>query len=234
MGTPRNAERERLAEAARGEHPWKKWGPYLSERQWGTVRENSRAASRPGTTSRHDQARSRAYLSGEDGIAGFSDDQLLLCFARRAVERTRSDPQGAPLRPDQQRGQPRRGRQGVLLLPRQHADPRVREDALQVSAGGVPVRASWSTENRRRSRSESRVRADRHRRLRRGPLLGRLRRVRQGGPGGHPDPHHRRQPRARAATLHALAAPLVPQHLVGGPTARRGPSWRPPPPAAPR
>ena len=56
------------------------------------------------------------------------------------VERQGPDPQGAPVRPDQQREQPRRGRQGVLLLPRQHADALVHEVPLQVSAGGVPLR----------------------------------------------------------------------------------------------
>src|ERR1700691_2956153 len=60
---------------------WRRWGPYLSERQWGTVREDY---SRSGTAwdyFSHDQARSRAYRWGEDGIAGFSDDQQRLCFA---------------------------------------------------------------------------------------------------------------------------------------------------------
>ena len=60
------------------------------------------------------------------------------------VERQGSDPQGAPLRPDQQREQSRRGRQGVLLLPRQHADPFVHEVPLQVSAGGLSRTPTWS------------------------------------------------------------------------------------------
>ncbi len=77
----RHAERERLAEAARRERPWKKWGPYLSERQWGTVRENATRGVEAWNEVSHDQARSRAYLSGEDGLCGFCDDQMLLCFA---------------------------------------------------------------------------------------------------------------------------------------------------------
>ena len=85
----------------------------------------------------------------------------------RPVERRGSDPQGAPVRAHQQRGQPRRGRQGVLLLPRQHADALVHEVPLQVSAGRVSVRQIWSKTNRRRSRQEIGVRAARHRRLRR-------------------------------------------------------------------
>jgi hypothetical protein len=77
----KQAERQRLTEAAKGHKPWKKWGPYLSERQWGTVRENLTRGVEAWNDLTHDQARSRAYLSGEDGIAGFSDDRLLLCFA---------------------------------------------------------------------------------------------------------------------------------------------------------
>ena len=70
-----------MAEAARRERPWKKWGPYLSERQWGTVRENATRGIEAWNEVSHDQARSRAYLSGEDGLCGFCDDQMLLCFA---------------------------------------------------------------------------------------------------------------------------------------------------------
>ncbi|HTN71975.1 MAG TPA: glucosidase [Methylomirabilota bacterium] len=61
--------------------PWKKWGPYLSERQWGTVREDYSENGNAWDYFSHDQARSRAYRWGEDGLAGISDDQQLLCFA---------------------------------------------------------------------------------------------------------------------------------------------------------
>ena len=75
------AEEERLAEANRGETPWKKWGPYLSERQWGTVREDYSEGGDAWNYFTHDQARSRAYRWGEDGLAGVSDDKQQLCFA---------------------------------------------------------------------------------------------------------------------------------------------------------
>jgi hypothetical protein len=80
---PRNvqAERQRLREASSGDKPWKKWGTYLSERQWGTVRENVSQSVEAWNDVTHDQARSRAYHSGEDGLAGFSDDRMLLCLA---------------------------------------------------------------------------------------------------------------------------------------------------------
>lgn len=60
---------------------WKKWGPYLSERQWGTVREDDGSHPNPWISFSHDQARSRVYRYGEDGIAGISDDKQFLCFA---------------------------------------------------------------------------------------------------------------------------------------------------------
>ncbi len=75
------AEHERLEEARTQHVPWKKWGPYLSERQWGTVREDYSESGDAWNYFTHDQARSRAYRWGEDGIAGFSDDQQRLCFA---------------------------------------------------------------------------------------------------------------------------------------------------------
>jgi hypothetical protein len=76
-----NAEEVRLEEARSGRHCWKKWGPYLSERQWGTVREDYSQTGDAWNYVTHDQARSRAYRWGEDGLAGFSDDRQLLCFA---------------------------------------------------------------------------------------------------------------------------------------------------------
>ena len=71
----------RLQEARKGTSNWKKWGPYLSERQWGTVREDYSEGGDAWNFFTHDQARSRAYRWGEDGIAGISDDKQHLCFA---------------------------------------------------------------------------------------------------------------------------------------------------------
>ena len=76
-----NNESKRLTAAADPKTPWKKWGPYLSERQWGTVREDYSENGNAWEYFTHDQARSRAYRWGEDGIAGFSDDHQRLCFA---------------------------------------------------------------------------------------------------------------------------------------------------------
>ena len=76
-----NHEQQRLEAARNPNTPWKKWGPYLSERQWGTVREDYSENGNAWDYFSHEQARSRAYRWGEDGLAGFSDDQQQLCFA---------------------------------------------------------------------------------------------------------------------------------------------------------
>ena len=74
-------EHGRLREARENQVPWRKWGPYLSERQWGTVREDYSANGDAWNYFSHDQARSRAYHWGEDGLAGISDEDMTLCFA---------------------------------------------------------------------------------------------------------------------------------------------------------
>ena len=74
-------EQRRLNDARESGIPWKKWGPYLSERQWGTVREDYSHDGNAWDYFSHDQSRSRAYRWGEDGLAGISDDKQYLCFA---------------------------------------------------------------------------------------------------------------------------------------------------------
>jgi hypothetical protein len=75
------AEESRLDESRQKTAHWKRWGPYLSERQWGTVREDYSAAGTAWEYFPHDHARSRAYRWGEDGIAGFSDHHQHNCFS---------------------------------------------------------------------------------------------------------------------------------------------------------
>ena len=134
------AEQQRLAEAREQKIPWKKWGPYLSERQWGTVREDYSEDGNAWDYFSHDQARSRAYHWGEDGLAGFSDDKQHLCFAlalwngrdpilkERLFGLTNSE------------GNHGEDVQGILLLPRLDADALLHEVALQVSAGSLSLR----------------------------------------------------------------------------------------------
>src|SRR5215510_14252512 len=83
------AEERRLREAREGV-PWRAWGPYLSERQWGTVREDYSDNGDAWSYFSHDEARSRAYHWGEDGLAGISDDHQQLCFS--IALRTEHDP----------------------------------------------------------------------------------------------------------------------------------------------
>jgi hypothetical protein len=74
-------EQRRLDDAAERGTPWKKWGPYLSERQWGTVREDYGRGGDAWSYFSHEHARSRAYRWGEDGLGGFCDEKQRLCFA---------------------------------------------------------------------------------------------------------------------------------------------------------
>ncbi|MEA5113757.1 MAG: glucosidase [Geobacteraceae bacterium] len=76
-----NPEKQRLEESRDKNVPWKKWGPYLSERQWGTVREDYSEGGDAWDFFTHDHARSRAYRWGEDGLGGISDDKQRICFA---------------------------------------------------------------------------------------------------------------------------------------------------------
>ncbi|HXV75402.1 MAG TPA: hypothetical protein VD788_03720 [Candidatus Polarisedimenticolaceae bacterium] len=76
-----NAEIERRRQADLGQAPWRRWGPYVSERQWGTVREDYSPGGTAWDYVSHDQARSRAYRWGEDGIGGVCDEQQRICLA---------------------------------------------------------------------------------------------------------------------------------------------------------
>ena len=75
-----NAEHTRIQQNNSGEQRWHLWGPYVAERQWGTVREDYSANGDAWTYLSHDQARSRAYRWGDDGLAGISDYKQRLCF----------------------------------------------------------------------------------------------------------------------------------------------------------
>jgi len=80
VGPARDTEKQRLEEANTGEKAWRRWGPYVSERQWGTVREDYSAKGDAWAYLPHEAARSHAYRWGEDGLGGFCDDQQNLCL----------------------------------------------------------------------------------------------------------------------------------------------------------
>ena len=133
------AETRRLLDSSQRRAHWKRWGPYLSERAWGTVREDYSATGDAWDYFPHDHARSRAYRWNEDGLAGICDRHQHICFALalwNGHDPILKERLFGLTRPP---GQSRRGRQGVLLLPRQHADPLLHEVPLQVSAGGVSL-----------------------------------------------------------------------------------------------
>ena len=209
-------EEERLSEAPSGA-PWRKWGPYLSERQWGTVREDYSADGDAWDYFPHDHARSRAYRWGEDGLAGICDDQQRLCFALALWN----------------------GRDPILkerLFGLTSAEGNHGEDVKEyyyyldstpthsyhaVRSTSIRRRVSVRRPGRRRTargRDRPRVRAARHRRLRRGPLLRRRGRVRQGRPETTSHPHHGPQPRTRRRRPPPTADAVVPQHVVAGAT----------------
>ncbi len=149
-----NEEQGRLQQAESGVR-WRRWGPYLSERQWGTVREDpGQDPATPGRRSPTIRRGYRAYRWGEDGLAGICDDKQLLCLSVALWNERDPIAQGAAVRPDQLPGQPRRGRQGVLLLPRRDADVVVPEDALQVPAGASSPTTTWSPTNGARGKTE--------------------------------------------------------------------------------
>ena len=79
--SPLMAEQQRLEEDAKRLRHWKRWGPYLSERAWGTVREDYSQYGTAWEAFPHDHARSRAYRWNEDGLAGICDRHQLMCFA---------------------------------------------------------------------------------------------------------------------------------------------------------
>ncbi len=148
-----NAEGRRLVAARAQEAPGGSGGRISASASGEPSARTTAPAATPGPTLSHDLSRSFAYRWGEDGIAGISDD------ARRSASRSRcgtagSDRQGTPVRTHQPRGQPRRGREGVLLLSRQHADTLVHAVPLQVPAGARFRTRSWSRPTARRSRTE--------------------------------------------------------------------------------
>ncbi len=133
------AEHNRLVEQREGTANWRRWGPYLSERAWGTVREDYSADGDAWNYFPHDQARSRAYRWNEDGLGGFCDDRQTICLAVALWNEQDAILKERMFGLTNLAGESRRGRQRILLLPRWHADAFLHEDAVQISAGRLPV-----------------------------------------------------------------------------------------------
>ena len=204
-----DAERARLTEARVSKSAaWRKWGPYLSERQWGTVREDYSEGGDAWNYFTHDQARSRAYRWGEDGLAGISDDQQRLCFALALWN----------------------GRDPILkerLFGLNNSEGNHGEDVKEYYfyLDSTPTHSYMKylykypqppypysdlvDTNRHRGKHEFEYELIDTGVLRQ-PLLRRVRRVRQGVARGHPRPAHRGQPRSGASHAARAPHPLVP------------------------
>ena len=223
----RAAERQRMAQLHAGRHDWRRWGPYLAERQWGTVREDYSADGNAWDYFPHDHARSRAYRWGEDGIGGIQRRPAAPLLRARALERRRPDPQGAAVRPHRAGGQSRRGRQGALLLPRRHADALLHAHALQVPAGGVSrtreLVAGEPAPRREASRSSSSSTPASSTTTATSTSFVEYAKA---APEDILHPHHASQPRPGGGAAHRPAAALVPQHLVLGTRQPKRPSSR--------
>ena len=136
---PATKEHARMEECRQRRAHWNRWGPFLSERAWGTVREDY---SRDGAVWEyfpHDHARSRAYRWNEDGLAGICDRHQNICFALALWNRRDPILKERLFGLTRQGRQPQRGRQGTILLSRQHAHAFLHEVPVQVSAGPVSV-----------------------------------------------------------------------------------------------
>ena len=212
-------EQKRLNDAREKGIPWKKWGPYLSERQWGTVREDYSADGNAWDYFTHDQSRSRAYRWGEDGIGGISDDKQRLCFAlalwngkdpilkERLFGLTNSE------------GNHGEDVKEYYFYVDSTPTHSYMKSLYKYPQREFPYRDLLETNRAAFARGDG-VRAARHRRVPRGPVLRRLPRVRQGRPGRHPDPGLRPQPRTRGRAPPRPPDALVPEHVVVG--RRRG------------
>ena len=185
------AEARAAGGSARRRAPWRKWGPYLSERQWGTVREDYSDSGDAWNYFTHDQARSRAYRWGEDGLAGISDDQQQLCFAlalwngkdpilkERLFGLTNSEGN---------HGEDVKEYYFYLDSTPTHSYMKY---LYKYPQAAFPYDDLVADQPASASRHGLRVRAARHRRVRRRSLLRRVRRIRQGVARRHPDPRSR-------------------------------------------
>ena len=220
MPITERAEKGRLAEDGRRDKNWKRWGPYLAERQWGTVREDYSARRRVLGYFPHDHARSRAYRWGEDGLLGIYRSRMPAVLRPRALERARSDPEGAAVRAHRPEGNHGEDVKECYYLPGRDADALVHaRRSTNIRRRSFPMRG-WSTRIARRGRNEPEFELvdtgvfDENR------YFDVSAEYAKAIAGRHFDPHHRRQSRARGGNAAPAADAVVSQHLVLGLHAR--------------
>ena len=221
-------EDERLEETRTRKKYWKRWGPYLSERQWGTVREDYSPGGTAWEYFPHDHARSRAYRWGEDGIGGICDRHQMICFGL-AMWNGRD-----PILKERLFGLT--GNQGnhgedvkeYYFYLDSTPTHRYMKMLYKYPHAEFPYDALVA-ENRPPRPHRSRIRIARHRRLRRQSLLRRFRRIRQSRRRRHPHQNHRRQSRPGAAPLSisclrsGFAIPGPGAAIARRPSARKSP-----------
>ena len=164
------SEEQRLQASVEREVHWKRWGPYLSERQWGTVREDYSANGDVWNYFPHDHARSRAYRWGEDGIGGICDRHQHICFALALWNEKDSilkERLFGLTNPEGNHGEDVKEYYYYLDAT---PDKLLSEIPLQVSARGISLRAAGGGEQEAHA-ARSGIRADRYRSIRRKPLL---------------------------------------------------------------
>ena len=208
-------EEQRLQDDRERKANWKRWGPYLSERQWGTVREDYSADGNAWDYLPHEHARSRAYRWGEDGIAGISDRHQYICFAL-ALWNGRD-----PILKERLFGLT--GNEG------NHGED-VKEYYFYLDSTpthsymkflykyphAVFPYARLVQENRRRGKLDLEFELIDTGYLRRQSLFRRVCRIRQSRSRRYPDPYRSGQPRPRTCRAAFIADGMVPQHLVLG------------------
>ena len=207
------AEQLRLEEARANKAPWKLWGPYLSERQWGTVREDYSQGGDAWGYFPHDQARSRAYRWGEDGLAGISDERQRLCFALsmwNGHDPILKERLFGLTNAEGNHGEDVKEYYFYLDSTPTHSYMRY---LYKYPQAAYPYDDLVRT-NHLRSKNQPEYELHRHRRVRRGPLLRRVRRVREGRAGRHPDSLLDPQPWAEPRHARPAAETLVPQRVV--------------------
>ena len=182
---PPTPEHARLEEARKGKVPWKAWGPYLSERQWGTVREDYSQGGDAWDYFSHDQSRSRAYRWGEDGIAGICDDRAQLCLSLalwNGADPILKERMFGLTNSEGNHGEDVKEYWFYLDSTPTHSYMKCQ---YKYPAGARSPTWTCVATNRARSKLRVGVRAARHRHLRRRPLLRRGGRIRQGRRGRH-------------------------------------------------
>ena len=205
-------EQTRLNDARESGVPWKKWGPYLSERQWGTVREDYSDDGNAWDYFSHDQSRSRAYRWGEDGLGGICDDKQRLCFALALWNERDSILKERLFGLTNSEGNHGEDVKEYYFYVDSTPTHSYMKYLYKYPQRPFPYRDLVDT-NRSRSREDFEYELLDTGVFHDEPVLRRVRGICEGGTGGHPHPDHGAQSRSRSGTASRAADTLVPEHV---------------------